>query len=62
MYYQIREDTFYIMLYTVVTTMAMIASCYLLLRRGNAYARDVTSPVRLRRWTAFVFGLTLKAI
>ena len=56
MYYQIREDTFYIMLYTVVTTMAMMASCYLLLRRGNAFARDITSPVRLRRWTAAFFA------
>ena len=56
MYYQIREDTFYLMLYTVVTTMAMIASCYLLLRRGNAFARDITSPVRLRRWTAAFFA------
>ena len=30
MYNQIREDTLYIMLYAVVTAMAMLASCYLL--------------------------------
>ena len=34
MYDQIREDTLYIMFYAVVTAMAMMASCYLLLRRG----------------------------
>ena len=52
MYDQIREDTVYIMLYTVVTAMALIASCYLLFRQGNAFARDVTPPLRLRRWAA----------
>ena len=31
--------------------MAMMASCYLLLRRANALAPDVTPPARLRRWT-----------
>ena len=52
MYDQIREDVLYIMLYAVVTAMAMIASCYLLFRQGNAFARDVTPPLRLRRWAA----------
>ena len=42
MYEQIREDTLYIMLYAVVTATALIASCYLLFRQGNAFARDVT--------------------
>ena len=56
MYDQIREDTLYIMLYTVVTTMAIMASCYLLFRRANAIAPDVTSPLRLRRWTAAFLG------
>ena len=56
MYNQIREDTLFIILYTVVTTMALMASCYLLLRRGNAFAPDVTPPVRLRRWTAAYFA------
>ena len=55
MYEQIREDTLYIIFYSVVTAMAMIASCYLLFRDGNAFARDVTPPVRLRRWTAAFF-------
>ncbi len=52
MYYQIREDTLYTMLYAVVTATAVIASCYLLFRQGNAFARDVTPPLRLRRWAA----------
>ena len=56
MYYQIREDTFYIMLYAMVTAMAMMASCYLLFRQGNAFARDVTPPLRLRRWAAAFFA------
>jgi AraC-like DNA-binding protein len=30
-----------------------VAALYLLLRRGNAIAPGVTSPVRLRRWSAF---------
>ena len=56
MYEQIREDTLFIILYSVVTAMAMMASCYLLFRRANAIAPDVTPPVRLRRWTAAFFA------
>ena len=56
MYDQIREDTLYIMLYAGVTVMAMIACCYLLFRRGNAFAPDITTPLRLRRWTAAFFA------
>ena len=37
--------------------MAAIASIYLLFRRGNAFAADVTPPRRLRRWTAAFFGV-----
>jgi len=40
----------------MVTAMAMMASCYLLFRRGNAIAPDVTSSVRLRRWTGVFFA------
>ena len=53
---QIRQDTLYIMLYAVVITIAMLASCYLLFRRDNAIAPNVTPPVRLRRWTAAFFA------
>ena len=52
MYDQILEDTLYVMLYTLVAGMAMMASFYLLFRRANAIAPDVTPPLRLRRWTA----------
>ena len=56
-YDQVRHDTLYIMLYTLVTAMAMMASCYLLFRRANAIAPDVTPPIRLRRWTAAFFAV-----
>ena len=56
MYDQIREDIFIIMFYTVVATMALMASCYLLFRDGNAFAADITPPVRLRRWVAAFFA------
>lgn len=39
-------------LYVAGGTVTVVACLYLLLRRGNAIAPDVTSPVRLRRWTA----------
>ena len=56
MYYQIREDTIYMMLYAVVAAISMIACCYLLFRRANAIAPDITSPLRLRRWVAAFFA------
>ena len=36
--------------------LSLIASLYLWFRRANAIAPDVTSPVRLRRWTAALFA------
>ena len=57
MYDQLREETLYIMLYAVVITIAMLASCYLLFRRANAIAPNVTPPVRLRRWTGAFFAV-----
>ena len=57
MFDQIREDTIYTMLYAVGMAMAAMASIYLLFRRGNAFATDVTPPRRLRRWTAAFFGV-----
>ena len=56
MYDQIRGDTLYIMLYAVVTAMSIMASCDLLFRQGNAFARDITTPLRLRRLTAVFFA------
>ena len=43
------------MLYFAGATTAAIACVYLLVRRGNAFAPDVVTPVRLRRWTAAFF-------
>ena len=53
---QIHEDPLYILLYGAVTAMSIIASCYLLFRRANAIAPGITTPVRLRRWTAALFA------
>ena len=57
MYDQIRGDALFIIIYSMVTATAMWACCYLLLRRANAIAPDVTPPVRLRRWTAAFMGV-----
>lgn len=53
---QIREDILYIMFYAGVAMVSFIASCYLLFRRGNAFASGVTTPARLRRYTAAFFA------
>ena len=51
-----RGDMIYLMLYTSVIVLSLIASCYLLFRRANAIAPDVTSSVHLRRLTAAFLG------
>ena len=56
MYEQISGDTLYLMFYAGVMVLNLIACCYLLFRRGNAIAPDVTSPVRLRYLTAAFLG------
>ena len=43
---QVLDDSFFILLYGGVAMAAMIACCYLLFRRGNAFASEVTSPPR----------------
>ena len=50
------QSILFYLLYGAVTMTAIIASCYLLLRRGNAFAADSNPPVRLRRWTAALFA------
>ena len=45
----------FFMLYGITGVMPFVAAVYLLLRRGNAFAPDVTPPMRLRRWTASFF-------
>ena len=46
-----------VMLYGVGMATAAGACLYLLLRRANAIAPEVKSPVRLRRWTAAFFAV-----
>jgi AraC-like DNA-binding protein len=41
---------FFFMIYGAATLSGVIASIYLLLRRGNAFMTDVTPAERLRRW------------
>ncbi len=53
---QIQNSLFYTMLYGAAAMLALTACCYLLFRRANAIAPDITSPVRLRRWTAAFFA------
>ena len=49
---ELLKDTFFVLLYGGVIMLSIVAALYLLLRRGNAIAPEVTSPVRLRRWAA----------
>lgn len=56
MYEQISGHTLFLMVYAGVTVLNLIACCYLLFRRSNAIAPDVTSSLRLRRWTAAFLG------
>ena len=53
---QIRQDIFFFMFYASVAMLSLIACCYLLFRQGNAFAKDITPPRRLRRWTAAFFA------
>ena len=46
-----------LMLYAVGATVSAMACVYLLLRRGNAFTRHISTPKRLRRWTAAFFGI-----
>ena len=48
----------FFIIYGVTGAVPLIAALYLLLRRGNAFAPEVTPPVRLRRWAAAFFGVS----
>lgn len=56
---QILDNIYFLMLYGGTAMAALIGCVYLLLRKGNAFAADVTSPVRLRRWTAAFFAVSI---
>ncbi|MBR2113697.1 MAG: AraC family transcriptional regulator [Prevotella sp.] len=53
-----QEEFLFYMLYAGATMLSLIACSYLLFRRGNAFAPDITSSARLRRWTAALFAST----
>ena len=44
-------------IYCITGAVSLLAALYLLLRRGNAFAPDVTPPLRLRRWAASFFAI-----
>jgi len=56
MYEYIRGNIFFFMFYASVAMLSLIACCYLLFRQGNAFAKEITPPVHLRRWTAAFFA------
>ena len=59
----ILQDVFFVTLYGGITMLDVVAALYLLLRRANAIAPEVTSPVRLRRWAAlFLIALALSHV
>lgn len=60
---EILNDIVFVILYGGVIMLSVVAALYLLLRRGNAFAPEVTSPVRLRRWAAaFMIATALSHI
>lgn len=48
----------FFMLYGGAAVTAAIACIYILLRKANAFAPDITPPVTLRRWAAAFFAVT----
>ena len=50
------SNPFYMMVYGGSMIFALIACIYLLFRRSNAIAPEVTPPLRLRRWVAVFLG------
>lgn len=56
---QVFSDPFYMMVYGGAMILALIGCIYLLFRRSNAFAPEVTPPLRLRRWVAVFFGIML---
>ena len=54
---QVFSDSFYMMVYSGSMIFALIASVYMLFRRSNAIAPEVTPPLRLRRRVAAFFAI-----
>jgi len=51
------EVILFFMLYGGSAVAALIACIYLCVRRGNAFAPDITPPVSLRRWAAAFYAV-----
>ena len=49
------EAILFFMLYGITGIVPLMAAVYLLFRRGNVFAPDITPPLRLRRWAASFF-------
>ena len=63
MYEQLKGDILFCMFYGAVGMLPLVAGFYLWFRRANAFAPQITSPVRLRRWMAAFFAcLTLSHV
>ncbi len=56
---QVFSDSLYVMVYGGSMIFALIACVYMLFRRSNAIAPEVTPPLGLRRWVAVFFGIML---
>ena len=57
---EILQDIDFILLYGGVIFLEVAAALYLLLRRSNAIAPEVTSPVRLRDLRIYLIGISTK--
>lgn len=55
------EVILFFMLYGSSALASLIASIYLLVRKGNAFSSDITPPMRLRRWAAALFAVAFLA-
>ena len=53
---EFQENLLFMLLYGAAAMLSLTACCYLLFRRANAIAPEVTPPLRLRRWTAAFFA------
>ena len=53
-----QEEFLFYILYTGAAVLSLISCYYLLFRRANAFAPDIKSSARLRRWTAALFAST----
>lgn len=56
---QVYSDSLFLIVYGGSMILALIGCIYLLFRRSNAFAPEVTPPLRLRRWVAAFFAVML---